>query len=437
MKKQFERFLPTNFDWKSAIAFSKLTGITGAAQLLIQAIGLLSGIIVIRLLSTDQYAYYTLANTMLGTMVVLADGGIAAGVMAQAGRVYQDKERLGVVLNTGLELRRKFAVGSLIIAAPVLIYLLVHQGAGWGYAILILLSLIPAFYAALSGAIFMMPFKLRQDIKPLQRNLVVESISRFLLIFSLILLPWAFIAILSAGLPRIYANIRLRMLSASTADWSQKSDKAVRQSILKMMKRLMPGAIYYCVSGQISVWLISFFGNTEAVAQIGALGRIAIMLSVINTLFATLVYPRYARLPEIKGLLTKRYLLIISALLTITVVLVSLVYVFSDQILWVLGPEYSSLNYELALSVSASSIALMSGATFTLTTHRGWAIHPGLSIPVSILAIVSGAILLNVSTLVGVLLFNIYVVSAQFLLNSAFLIFKLNTFSSQSFSASD
>jgi O-antigen/teichoic acid export membrane protein len=42
----------------------KLITVTGTAQVIVQAVGFLSGILVIRLLSVDEYALYTLANTM-------------------------------------------------------------------------------------------------------------------------------------------------------------------------------------------------------------------------------------------------------------------------------------------------------------------------------------------------------------------------------------
>lgn len=82
--------------------------ITGGAQVLVQLTGLISGILIIRLLPTNEYAFYTLANTMLGTLAVLAGGGISTGGMSEGGKVWRDKARLGGVLATGLKLRRKF-----------------------------------------------------------------------------------------------------------------------------------------------------------------------------------------------------------------------------------------------------------------------------------------------------------------------------------------
>lgn len=399
-----------------------LTGITGGTQILIQAIGLLSGIVIIRLLPTEEYALYTLANTMLGTMVVLADGGISSGVIAESGKVWRDKKKLGTALVTGLDLRKKFAIGSLLVASPILIYLLNYHGASWWMSVVIVLSLIPAFISSLTGSIFMVPLQLKQDIKPLQKNQLIENVSRFATVFSLLVLPWTFIAILGSGIPRLFTNIRLRKYSIGYADWSQKPDLEVRKRIMKVVKRLMPGAIYYVVSGHISLWLISFFGTTDNVAQIGAIGRIALMLTVVNQMFGTLIYPRFARLSGTSNKLFPRFLQITGMLVLVSTAIVFTVWIFSDQILWILGDKYSNLNYELVLAVLGSCIIMISGGAFKMTTQRGWAIHPGISIPVNIASIIAGVLFINISTLIGVLYFNIFTASIQVIVNVGYFI---------------
>lgn len=400
-----------------------LSGITGGAQFLIQAIGLLSGIIIIRLLPTDEYALYTLANTMLGTMMVLADGGISSGVIAESGKVWKDKEKLGTALTTGLDLRKKFAIGSLVVSAPVLIYLLNFHGASWWMSVIIVLSLIPAFISSLTGAIFNVPLTLKQDIKPLQKNHLIENLARFVAVFSLFLLPWTFIALLGAGIPKIFTNIRLRKYSIGYADWSQKPDPEVRKRILKVVKRLMPGAIYFVVSGHISIWLISFFGTTDGVAEIGALERIAIMLTILSQMLGILVYPRFARMSQNSPHLLLRFLQIMGGIVLICIGLVFGVWLFSDEILWVLGDKYSDLNYALVLAISARCIVMIGGGIFKMSTQRGWAVHPGLSIPMNIAGIIVGVLLLDVSSLIGVLYFNIFTATIQLFVNAGYFFF--------------
>jgi len=408
-----------------AFTWLKLISVTGGAQLIIQAIGLISGILVIRLLSTQEYGLYTLANTLLGTMVVLADGGISAGVMSQGGKVWQDRQKLGTVLATGLDLRRKFAKGSLLIAMPLLVYLLRMHGASWFMSFLIAVCLVPAFFTALSGTLLQIAPKLNQDIVPLQKNGLIATTARLITILSLFVFPWAFIAMLAYGLPQIWANLNLRKISSAYADWSQQPDPVIRKEIISFVKRILPGAIYFCFYGQISIWLISVFGSISSVAQVGALGRLAMVLNLFNVLFTTLVSPRFSRLPNNKNLLLSRFLQIQLCLLLLSVGIISIVYLFPSEVLWILGKDYSNLQQELVLNVIGSCLSLIAGIAFTLFTSRGWAINPIISIPISLLSIVVAVMFMDVSSLKGVLLLNIFVACVQVLMNGLYCLIKI------------
>jgi O-antigen/teichoic acid export membrane protein len=278
--------------YDSVINWGKLISITGSAQIIVQAVGFACGILIIRLLPVQEYAFYTLANTMLGTMTVLADSGISTGVMAQGGKVWQNKEKLGAVLATGIALRKKFGIASILVSIPILGYLLMHNGASIVTTSLIVMALIPAFYAALSDSLLEIVPKLHQTILPLQKNQVSVGLGRLVLTgLTMFVFPWAFIAILAAGLPRIWGNIQLSKIGYGFADENQQPDKEIRIEILALVKRIMPTSIYYCISGQITIWLISVFGNTNSIAQLGALGRLNMLLSLFSVIITTLIIP--------------------------------------------------------------------------------------------------------------------------------------------------
>jgi O-antigen/teichoic acid export membrane protein len=384
------------------VEWGKLISITGSAQILIQAIGFVSGIMIIRLLSTSEYALYTLANTMLGTMTLLSDGGINTGVMALGGKVWQDKTKLGIVMNTGMDLRKKFAVISLIIAVPILIVFLRHNDASWLMSVLIVASLIPAFFTALSGSLLEIGPKLHQDIGPLQKNQIFSNVLRAVLLGATIFIfPWAFIAILSGGLPQLWANIRLRKISSSYVDLDQQPDPVVRKEILTVVKKILPGAIYYCIYGQITIWLISIFGSTTAIAQIGALSRLTMILNLFTVLFTVLIIPRFARLPEYSTDLLSRFNKIQAGLI------VSFVILFPSQILLLLGNKYSGLNTEIILITISSCLSMIAGVTNSILFARGWVMYPVISIGVSVLAQVVLLFVLDLTNLQNVLLFSI------------------------------
>ena len=389
--------------------WGRLVTVAALSQIIVQAVGFLGGILLIRLLPTHEYALYILANTMVGTMAVLADGGISQGVIAHGGKVWGDREKLGVVLATGLDLRLKFGLASLCIALPALFFLLATHGATVLTSLFIALAIVPIFFSTLSGSLLQIAPKLQQDILPLQKNQVTANLIRLLLLcVSIFLFPFAGMAILAAGIPQLWANVRLKRISLPYTDWTQRPDAEVRKELLKFVKRILPGSIYFCLSGQITIWLISFFGSATAIAQVGALGRLAIVLTLFNIMVNLLVTPRFARLAEERMVLLEWFGRIQAYLILFSVMMTAVVWAFPGQVLWILGSKYAGLESELVLCFIGSCLNLMVGMNYTLNTSRGWLLSPVIVIGVGLAGIVIGIQLVDISTLRGVLVFNIF-----------------------------
>lgn len=413
--------------YDSILKWTKLISITGSAQIIVQGVGFACGILIIRMLPIHEYAFYTLANTMLGTISVLADSGISLGVMTTGSRVWQDKEKLGIVMATGLDLRKKFAVGSLLISIPILLYLLRHNGASWIMALLISVSMIPAFFSTLSDSLLGIVPKLHQNLLPLQKNQVSVSIIRLLLsTLTLFLFPWAFMVILASGLSRIWGNIQLRGIVYGSADKNQKADPLIREEILTLVKRQMPESIYYCLSGQITIWIISFFGTTASLANLGALSRFAVLTGFLLILLKMLVIPRFARLPSINLILFNKVIYMLFAILAISGILILFSYSFSNQILSLLGKQYSKLNDEFVLIMVGSCITLIQGFFFSINSCKGWIINPILYILSSITITVLAAVSMNFTSLINFIIFNIIISIAQTLMLMYYCFYRIS-----------
>jgi O-antigen/teichoic acid export membrane protein len=420
------RRLQTNSAYYKSKEWIKLISITGSAQVIVQAVSFISGILIIRLLPAEEYGFYTLANTMLGTMTLLSDTGISASVMAQGGKVWQDKQKLGIVLATGVDLRKKFALISLLISLPVLAYLLIFHGASILTAILISLSLIPAFLAALSDNLLQIVPKLNQCIPQLQKNQVMVSGLRFVLsALFLFVFPFTFIAILASGFPRIYGNLRLRKIVNQFVDSKQKPNKEIRSEILKVVKKVFPGAIYYCLSGQITIWLVSFFGNSRSIAELGVLSRLAMVLTLFSVIVNTLIIPRFARLEDNKEKLFKRFIQIVTILTFLGISIVSLVWVFHGAILFLLGEQYYNLSDELIIFMVGSCIVFIWGTIYTLCSSRGWIINPAFTIITNIGSLVLGIYLFDISTITGILYLNIFIGLIELAYHSGYALLRI------------
>jgi O-antigen/teichoic acid export membrane protein len=386
----------------------KLISITASAQVIVQALGFACGILIIRLLPVEEYALYILANTMLGAMTVLGDAGIIQGVMAEGGKVWQDKDKLGAVLITGLDLRRKFAIGSLILTTPILLYLLLDNGASWLMSVMIALSLIPAFYASLSDGLLQIVPKLNQNIKPLQKNQVAVSAGRLLLLFATIFIfPFAAITILANGAPRVYGNIRLKKIAQEHANLEKKPDVEVRKSILKIVKRILPGSIYYAISGQLIIFLMSIFGDTTSIAKLGALSRLALLITFVVVMIDYVLVPRFSKLKNNRKILVKEYFTIQVFLLFISLIIFMATYLFSDYILFVLGENYYGLNNELVLMAINGCVSLFSVSTNKLLSSRGIVLSPALFISCMVLIQFSFAFIVDLTSINGIIIYSI------------------------------
>lgn len=408
------------FEW------GRLVAIVGSGQALVQGLGLISGFMIIHLLSPVEYALYTLAYSMLGTIAPLADGGISHGVFARAARQWQDKDAMGRVLSTGLELRKKFAFVTLAISLPILFGLLLKHGAGWLTATLIVLALVPAFYAMLTDDLLSVPVRLNQAVGDLQKNEIQANIGRFALLgLGLLALPFAAIAILANGLPRVWANFKLRRIAQRYATFGAPTEPDARREILDLTKRTLPGTLYYCISGQISVWLISLFGSTQSIAEVGALGRLAMVLTILGTIFSTLIVPRFARQPQEPAPLLRRYLQIWLLVACMVAIVPFLVYLFPTQVLWILGRDYAGLTTEVVLSMLGSCLAVMAGSCYTLTVARGWVVRADINIISSLAVQVLLFFVFDLSTTAGVLKYAILNALWGVLLHSGYFLYRI------------
>jgi len=139
-----------------AFQFAQRVGRFASVQAAVQMIGFASGILLVRRLEPREYALFTIANTMQGTLNVLADIGISIGMVSIGGRVWQDRRRFGELVSTGLRLRRSLGSLAVLAVTPLLYFMLVKNGASLPYTLLligaVLAGLVQAIHVFLDRA---------------------------------------------------------------------------------------------------------------------------------------------------------------------------------------------------------------------------------------------------------------------------------------------
>ena len=345
-----------------------------------------SGIIIVRNLSVAQYAYYTVAMSAVGVAAALSDSGMAGAVFAQGGRVWLQRDRLGAVLTAGLAIRSKITVRCALLLSPLLLWMLVRQGAPVFEALLLCVGAAPVFFATSATSILEIPQRLHQRLKFLQFLQIGSGVLRLVCVALVALvLPVAWLVLMSSALAPILQNRKLRNQSTDIADFDATQDSDAAQKIRQQITRSFPGALYYVFGGQLTVLLISLFGTTENVAQVGALGRIAMIVTLLLAVFFLVASPRYARIPETETKkLLRWYLLLLGAIAAACAAGLLFTWAFPNVVLFVLGSKYSALTSEVVLAVAAGALQVLASASSNMAAVRGTVVSPFLTIPPSL-----------------------------------------------------
>ena len=375
-------------------------------QLIVQALNLASGILIIRTLSKQEYACFTLANAMQATMNTLADSGIGSALSAIGGRVWQDPYRFGQLINTAMYLRRYLAVITTLVVTPILFWMLLQNGASIGYTLLLISAILIELYFYLNIGVLIVVPRLYSKIDKLQQLSLLSSGSRFLFLIggSLIFLN-ALVGAFSSTVASGLQNLMLWFSVKDTIDVKSEINKEDKIEILKIVKTQAPNTIFYCIQGQVTIWLITLFGNTANIAEVGALGRLTVIFSLITSIMTNIVLPSFSRTQSYE-ILIRKYKQIIFSYVFLSLIILLLSMFFPKQLLLILGKNYSSLEKELFFFAMAAVTNAITSILWSINASKGWTEEAWLFIPTIIITQIILLLFLDVSNIIGISIFS-------------------------------
>jgi O-antigen/teichoic acid export membrane protein len=403
---------------RRALQLARTVGQFASVQVLVQIIGFASGILLVRLLDQSEYAYFTIANTMQGTINVLADIGISIGLVSIGGRVWQDPRRFGQLIATAQGLRRKLGGIALLLVTPVLYWTLARNGASPGYAAILIVLIVSALLVQLSLGVLAVVPRLRSDIGQIQRIDLTGAIARLLILlgFALLFLN-AGVAVLVGSATMLLQYWMLRKYVAGVIDLHATENAEDRGAMIGFIKNQAANAIFFCLQGQITIFLISFFARqATSIAEVGALGRLAMIFTVIGQLLTNIFVPAFARCQQATKL-RLQYAAIIGGVATFSALVIIAAAFFPNQFLFVLGNKYSHLQRELLLMVGGAVISMLTGTVWVLNASKAWIAGSWLYIPLTLATQVTLIPYTDFSSVSSVLTFNIIAAVPNLLLN--------------------
>jgi hypothetical protein len=401
-----------------AFLLVRRVGHFASIQMLVQLIGFAAGILLVRQLNQHEYALFTIANTMQGTINVLADIGISIGLVSIGGRVWQDGHRFGELVSTGLKLRRKLGATAVLVVTPLLYFMLVKNGASVFYAAILITAILGGLGVQLSlGVLDVIP-RLRSDIRQIQRIDLTASAVRLAILAGL-----AFI-FLNAGVAAFVGSGALwlqywllRRYARGVIDLHAGENPDDRKAMISFIRNQAPNAIFFCLQGQITILLITIFGHRAgAVAEVGALGRLAMIFAVLGNLITNIFAPAFARCHEARKL-GWLYAGIAGGVVGFSLLVFSGAAFLPNEFLFVLGNKYSHLQRELLLMVGGATLNMIASTLWTLNASRAWIVGSWLYIPLTLGTQLLLIPFIDFSTVIGVLTFNLFSAFPNLLLN--------------------
>ncbi len=371
--------------YQRALRHGRVVGRYAIVQAFVQLLGFLSGILIVRILTEREYAYVTIANTMQGTMNMLGDIGISAGVISIGGRVWEDRFRFSQVITTALYLRRRLALLAVVVVTPILYFMLARNGATLPYAFcLIAIVLIGLAFQLDLGVLAAVP-RLYSEIVLIQRIDLVGAVVR-LAVLALLAFVYlnAGVAVAVATGAFLLQVLLLRRYCTRVINFTAPINSDDSRAMVGFVKSQAANVIFFGVQGQITVLLATFLGRqVSSVAAVGALGRLAMIFTILTNLLANVLVPAFARCQD-RRRSARLYLEIVFGVLAFCVAVLIACALFPNFILSILGQRYFHLTEELFWMAGTAVASALTATFYSLNAARGWLAGSWLNIPLTL-----------------------------------------------------
>jgi len=364
----------------------------------------LTGLLLVRWLSVEQFAQYSLTNAFQTTAQQFVEFGLGGSLVALVGQQISDKRRMGRLIAAGTNIRRRMLVVVGTICAFVFPYWFVQKGWPLGSGLLLTVAVLGYLVASGLVTYYLPPLTIHREMPVIYRIKLVSATVRLACyaaahLANVLLAPMA--ALLNAAVLWM-SGIQLKRAAAPYHEVPTGRALEEEHEILRYIRPIMPGVVFAAIQDQLALFLAAWFGQTTTIAEVGALSRLGVILGFFGAANGMIIAPFVARL-SVQALFP-RYMLIIMGASGIAIALCFAAWWVPDLFLKVLGPNYAGSHAALLFMVGSTAILYLNSVLWTMNAARKWIYWwmPVISIPGTIVFQVAGVWLFDVSTAVGV-----------------------------------
>lgn len=328
------------------------------------------GFLCVRLLPIPEYAKFVVVFGFLGTLVVLMDISFSTALLPLVGEKIDD---LRLIADYTASLRQlAYWLFYLLAPVSVIIYPWIVRRQHWGtqvVAAMVAILLVAAWCARVAGT-YGAVLIVRRDRKFWYRMQMISSLGTL----ALLGVAWAlhllngFCAILLNVAGIVFVALAYYIRARHLLSIPGEASREKRRAIVHFCAPNLPNTIFYAFQGQVSLFLITYFGHATAVASVGALTRLGQLFALFSQMMPILIEPYFAKLPSRR--LKLNYLAFVALATFFLGGITELSRLFPEAFLWILGHKYSGLRYEVFLLIALNSIGFLAGTLWTINNAR-------------------------------------------------------------------
>jgi O-antigen/teichoic acid export membrane protein len=378
-----------------------------SAQAVTRLAGIAAGLILVNVMPVGEYALYTLAMSVLTFFVFVTDLGATSSLLYFNREAARTGESFSPYVDAVLSLRR----GAFMVGAPLVlaIFALVATKRGFDTraALLAGAAIVIAVWFQMLSTVRVLVLRLADRYG---RSYVADGAGEFTRLLGVAamavaraLAGWLGVVVSAAG------SAAGAIAAGPVARRSREGRRPLglfRRRILHYLLPTVPSAAYFAVQGPLVVWLAATFGGTRNIAEVGALGRLGLIVGVFSSLSSIVFLPRLAVITD-DGLYLRRFLQFGAFLVLLGGSLIALAAAFPDVLLLLIGPNYAGLHAGLLIVIGSSALTLLGGYLVGVNMARSWTRWQSAATGLLACTQVIAVLLLPLTDTVGVLTFGL------------------------------
>jgi hypothetical protein len=385
--------------------WTKILSAYFSTQTVVQLTGIAAGLLFVNFMPVREFALYTLAFSVITFFNFITDLGSSTSLVYFFRHTAKEGEDFQPYFRAVLSLRR---VIFLLGAAGVLVVfprIAAARGYGLTETLLVTGGIVLCVWFQIASSLRVLALRLADRYGPSYRAELAGGFARLflaaLLVVSALLKSWLGVLASAAG------SAVVTFLARPAADLKHPSVDLgpYRRRILRYLLPTLPSAFYFAVQGPLVVWLAATFGATRNIAEVGALGRLGLIVGIFSGLTGVVFLPQLAQITD-DHLYRRRFLQFGALLAAFALTMLTAAAIAPDLFLLLLGKNYASLHRELLLVVGGAGLTLLGGYTVTVNLARSWTRWQWLTLVVEIVVQIVLVKTLSLSSTAGVLRFT-------------------------------